>query len=62
MNESDKETEKYKRDYAKEAVSRVSRCIDACNGIDDETLMMLASKDDSGRTILQRILDKVSFK
>lgn len=56
----DSSTRIHIRDHAKEAASRISKCISACEGIDDSMLELLASKDrESGKTNMQKLVAKI---
>lgn len=57
----DSETRTHRRDFAKEAVVRVAKCIQACDGVDEAMLELLAKKDPDGKTLLQRILNQVDW-
>jgi len=57
----DKPTEEHHRDYSKEAASRIARCVNACDGVDDVILDALAKKDYNGKTVLRRLLDTVDM-
>lgn len=58
---ADDSTRIHRRDHAREAVTRIAKCIAACDGVDDAILDLLARRDHDGRTSLQRILDKIEW-
>lgn len=57
----DDSTKFYYRNHTKEVLGRLVKCVNACDGIDDVSLDILATKGEDGKTLLRHIIDKVDL-